>query len=252
MSSLLIDAGNSRLKWALLEAGVRPPQQALAYAGLAPVVAALQHLRSLLQAHPQVRRVVLVHVLGEDFTQDVQALCEAGDCELVLARSVTSLHGLQIAYPNPAHLGADRFVGLLAARQLAPGQAAILMDAGTAVTVDAVQADGTHLGGLILPGLQLLGDALVRRTQASHMSAALLDDPQIFTNNTLQGMGSGCLFALVGALEGICERMQERLPEAQVILCGGDAELLHAHVRFPHRLVADALMDGLHYLAEHA
>ncbi|MEZ5448460.1 MAG: type III pantothenate kinase [Thiolinea sp.] len=77
------------------------------------------------------------------------------------------------------------------------------MDAGTAVTVDAVQANGTHLGGLILPGLQLLGDALVRRTQASHMSAALLDDPQIFTNNTLQGMGSGCLFALVGALEGI-------------------------------------------------
>ncbi|MEZ5475989.1 MAG: type III pantothenate kinase [Thiolinea sp.] len=216
------------------------------------MVAAPQHLRSLLQAHPQVRRVVLVHVLGEDFTQDVQALCEAGDCELVLARSVTSLHGLQIAYPNPAHLGADRFV---AAGRPAAGSGAGRYPDGCGyggVTVDAVQANGTHLGGLILPGLQLLGDALVRRTRPAVCPPPYWTIRRFSLPIPSQGMGSGCLFALVGALEGICERMQERLPEAQVILCGGDAELLHAHVRFPHRLVADALMDGLHYLAEHA
>ncbi|MEZ5448459.1 MAG: type III pantothenate kinase [Thiolinea sp.] len=123
MSSLLIDAGNSRLEMGAAGSG-SPSTTAgtglcrTGTGGGRPATPAC----SLLQAHPQVRRVVLVHVLGEDFTQDVQALCEAGDCELVLARSVTSLHGLQIAYPNPAHLGADRFVGLLAARQLAWGR----------------------------------------------------------------------------------------------------------------------------------
>lgn len=252
MTTILIDAGNSRLKWALLTAGERSPQQALAYGGHSPQAGALQHLQALLAHYPAVTRVVLVHVLGEAFAHEAQACCDLAGRDLLLVKSGDA-YGVRVAYPNPAHLGADRFVGLLAARRLVPGQAALVIDAGTAVTVDGLYADGTHLGGLILPGLQLLGDVLISRTQAKHMDAALFDNPVVFANNTPQAMGSGCLFALVGALEGICQRMQQQMQEpAGIILCGGDAALLHAHVRFNALLHPDALMDGLHYLAEQA
>ncbi len=235
----------------------RTSQQARAYAGLAAVPGAVHHLQALLAAQADLqlesalKRVVLVHVLGEEFAEQASRVCQQAGIPLTLVKSSQQAYGIQVAYPNPAHLGADRWVGLLAARSLAAGKAAIIIDCGTAVTVDALQADGVHRGGLILPGLRLLADALARRTQAKHMAESLFSNPQIFTNNTAQAMGSGCLFGLVGAIEGICARMQAELREpVQVIICGGDAELLHTHLQLEHILSPDALMEGLQYIAE--
>ena len=250
MTTLLIDAGNSRLKWASLDVGQRSPQQALAYGNHSPPAGALQHLQTLL-SQQTVEHIILVHVLGSAFTEALTAFCAQVAVRLSLVQSDAGTYGIEVAYPNPAHFGADRFVGLLAARKLLGAQAVIMIDCGTAVTIDALQADGKHLGGLILPGLQLLSDSLIRRTQAAHMSATPFDDPQVFNDNTLQAMGSGCLFSLVGALEGICARMQAQMSEsAQVLLCGGDTELLSKHLRLEHQAYPDALMDGLQYVAE--
>lgn len=247
---LLIDAGNSRLKWASLHQGQHSSQQALAYGDHSPQVGALQHIQTLL-TQLAVERIVLVHVLGGAFTQALESLCAQLKVPLTVVQSRAGAYGVEVAYPNPAHFGADRFVGLLAARKLLGTQAAIIIDAGTAVTIDAMQADGKHLGGVILPGLQLLSDALIHRTQAAHMSATPFEHPQVFNDNTLQAMGSGCLFSLVGALEGICARMQEHMPEpANILLCGGDTEVLSQHLRFAHQACPDALMEGLQYVAE--
>lgn len=247
---LLIDAGNSRLKWASLSQGQRSPQQALAYGESAPQAGALQHLQLLL-SQQAIEHIVLVHVLGHAFTEALESWCAQVAVGLTLVQSRAGAYGIEVAYPNPAQFGADRFVGLLAARKLLGQQAAIIIDSGTAVTIDAIQADGQHLGGLILPGLQLLSDALIRRTQSAHMSATPFDDPHVFNDNTLQAMGSGCLFSLVGALEGICSRMQAQMFEpARILLCGGDTELLSAHLRLEHQACPDALMDGLQYVAE--
>lgn len=250
MTTLLIDAGNSRLKWSSLSQGQRSPQQALAYGSHAPQVGALEHLQMLL-TEQAVEQVVLVHVLGATFAEAVEALCTQLAVPLTLVQSRAGAYGVEVVYPNPAHFGADRFVGLLAARKRLGQQAAIIIDAGTAVTIDALQADGQHLGGVILPGLQLLSDALIRRTQAVHMSATPFAQPKVFNDNTLQGMGSGCLFSLVGALEGICSRMQAQMPEpAKILLCGGDTALLSEHLRLAHQACPDALMEGLQYVVE--
>ncbi len=250
MTTLLIDAGNSRLKWASLSQGQRSAQQALAYGEHTPQSGALQHLQTLM-AQEVAEKIVLVHVLGRAFTEALEALCTQLAMPLTIVQSRAGAYGIEVVYPNPAHFGADRFVGLLAARRLLGQQAAIMIDAGTAVTIDAIQADGKHLGGVILPGLQLLSDALIRRTQAAHMSATPFDHPKVFNDNTLQGMGSGCLFSLVGALEGICMRMQEQMSEpVQVLLCGGDTTRLSPELRLAHQACPDALMEGLQYVAE--
>ncbi|HMT93595.1 type III pantothenate kinase [uncultured Thiothrix sp.] len=250
MTTLLIDAGNSRLKWASFSQGQRSSQRALAYGEHTPPSGALLHLQTLM-AQEAAEKIVLVHVLGSAFTQALEALCMQLAMPLTIVQSRAGAYGIEVAYPNPTNFGADRFVGLLAARKLLGAQAAIMIDAGTAVTIDAIQADGKHLGGVILPGLQLLSDALIRRTQAAHMSATPFDHPKVFNDNTLQGMGSGCLLSLVGALEGICMRMQEQMSEpAQVLLCGGDTTRLSPQLRLAHQACPDALMEGLQYVAE--
>ncbi|MEZ5478415.1 MAG: type III pantothenate kinase [Thiolinea sp.] len=258
---LLVDAGNSRLKCALLSDGQRTVQQAYSYSeylnGVVPDKGqaavgqvALQILRDCLQEQ-QVQGLVGVQVLGVAFAAQLAQLCAEYHCSLHLADSAAAHYGLQLGYAQPAQLGADRLVGLVAARQLAQGQAAILVDCGTAVTVDALDGQGRHHGGLILPGLQLLGEALIRRAQAQHMNALDFTEPGVFADNTWRGMGSGCLFALVGAIEGICRRMQAQLAEpVQVILCGGDAERVWGYLDGEFLLEPEALMIGLQVIAE--
>lgn len=248
---LLVDAGNTRLKWAWLAAGQRSEQQAKSYPAGADTIEAAQVIIAELLKEFAVQRLVIVHVLGDLFSAGLQQVCRAHNCELALISSAANTYGIKLAYPNPAHLGADRLVGLAAARALANYKAAIIIDCGTAVTVDALTADGIHLGGLITPGLSLLSDVLIRRTKAKHMDALLFDNPKIFTDNTAAAMGSGCLFSLVGTIEGICQRMQHQMTEQPLkIICGGDAARVHTLLRGDFMLRPAALMDGLQAIAE--
>ncbi|MEZ5535175.1 MAG: type III pantothenate kinase [Thiolinea sp.] len=248
--SLLIDAGNTRLKWATLQAGLRSEQQAESYpAGRRADQAAL-HIIDQLLSDLAVKRVVLVHVLGDDFSAALQQICQDKACQLTLINSAVSTYGIKLAYPNPAHFGADRLVGLVAARSLAAGRAAIIVDCGTAVTIDGLLADGTHPGGLITPGLGLLSDALIQRTRARHMDSSLFDDPQIFTDNTAAAIGSGCLFSLAAGIEGICQRMQQQMTDKPLkIICGGDAMRIYPLLQDEFVLRPEALMDGLQVIA---
>ncbi|CAA6826528.1 MAG: Pantothenate kinase type III, CoaX-like (EC [uncultured Thiotrichaceae bacterium] len=250
--TLLVDAGNTRLKWSWLQDGQRSEQQARIYADGMDKVSAAQAILTELLHDTDTRRMILVHVLGDDFSHGVEQLCQLIHCQLSLVSGTTATYGIKLAYPNPAHLGADRLVGLAAARSLAGHKAAIIIDCGTAVTVDAITADSVHLGGLITPGLGLLQDALFRRTQAKHMDKSLVDNPQIFTDNTAAAIGSGCLFSLVGTIEGICQRMQDQMTEQPLkIICGGDAARLHEWLRGDFMLRPAALMDGLQAIAEY-
>lgn len=246
MTTLLVDAGNSRLKYAELDAaGNICAQAALAYAGR-PVLDAFV---SLLDAFPQLQRITLVHVLARPFDEAVQAVCHQRGIPLHSVRPQKSAYGIVSGYQMPAALGADRFVGLVAARQVAEGRACLVIDCGTAVTVDALDAHGLHLGGLILPGLQLSAEALLARTQ-NRMSCSF-DEPVVFAPNTGQAVGGGCLFGLAGAIEGICARMQEAMSEVPLrLLAGGDAERLHGYLPGSYHLEPDLLMRGLQWITE--
>lgn len=249
MTILLVDAGNSRLKWSELDAaGALSDQQALAYAGRP----ALAGFIELLDAFPEATHITLVHVLTHLFEASVLDACAERGINLHIARSVASAYGITSGYQAPETLGADRFVGLVAARHLVGNHAAcIVIDCGTAVTIDAVDKHGQHMGGLIMPGLQLAADALIARAQ--NPLSLSFEHPGIFADGTARAIGGGCLFGLVGAIEGICLRMQHSMDMPLTrILTGGDAAHLRVWMPEDCLLIPDLLMQGLRYMTEQA
>lgn len=245
---LLVDAGNSRLKWSELDAaGNVSAQQARAYAERP----ALAVFIDLLDDYPDIEHITLVHVLTHLFDDSVREVCAQRGVNLHVVRSVAAAYGVASGYQNPAALGADRFVGLVAGHRLAGGRPCLVIDCGTAITVDAVEGDGRHLGGLILPGLQLSAEALIARAQG-RLSLSF-EQPGIFADGTARAIGSGCLFGLVGAIEGICSRMQHAMSAPPLrVLTGGDAEHLRQWLQGDFLLQPDLLMYGLCYITEQA
>lgn len=243
---LLVDAGNSRLKWSELDAaGNVSAQQARAYAGRP----ALAVFIDLLDDYPEVEHITLVHVLTHLFDDSVQEACAQRGVSLHVVRSVATAYGITSGYQNPTALGADRFVGLVAGHRLAVGRPCLVIDCGTAITVDAVECDGRHLGGLILPGLQLSAEALIARAQGRLSLSFEL--PGIFADGTARAIGSGCLFGLVGAIEGICARMQQAMSAPPLrVVTGGDAAHLRQWLQGDYLLQPDLLMYGLRYITE--
>ena len=246
MTILLVDAGNSRLKWSELDAaGNTSAQQARAYSGQPPLASFL----ALLDDYADLRHITLVHVLTPFFAESVEHLCQERGIRLCIARSVEHAYGITSGYQQPHTLGADRFVGLVAARQLAQQAASIVIDCGTAVTIDAIDAAGRHLGGTILPGLQLSADALIARAQGK--LSVSFDQPSIFADGTSRAVSGGCLFGLIGAIEGICARIQQTMAVPLVcIITGGDAERLRPLLQGDYVLQPDLLMQGLRYMTE--
>lgn len=261
---LLVDAGNSRIKWSQLYKGKRSKQFAQAYTQESADVILQNLLQKNLQqtkAEGKITHVVLVSVLNTDFIHKTKQHCQRFNIKLHTIRSEAKAYGVRNAYDDATLLGADRFVGLIAAHHLRPQQHCIVISCGTAVTIDAITATGQHLGGLILPGLQSFSDNLIKK-------AALLDTPKtakttLFATNTADAITSGSIYGLVEAINGISSRMKGKLLEikslgeridtmasAQTILCGGDAKLMHHYLSDSTQREDDWLMQGLQLIAE--
>jgi len=232
-----IDSGNSRIKW-----GVHDGQTWLARGALDHADAA--RLGELPAAWPQVTRVRLANVAGAAAGERIrQALAAWRECLREAVASAAAC-GVSNGYRNPGQLGVDRWCALLAARALTPGAAVVVM-AGTATTVDALDAAGHFRGGLILPGQQLMLRALARNTAGLPFAAGQAAD---FPTCTDDAIVSGALEAQAGAIE----RMVARLAPAAVscLLSGGNAAALAARLQIPYRLVDDLPLEGLRRLAE--
>jgi len=243
---LLVDMGNSRLKSAQYTNGQLQQFFSVAYAKQSPLECLTAHLNT----YPDIREVTLVSVLGDRFYQQLKCWCQANDIILNWAASSKQACGIQSRYYEPESLGSDRFVALVGARKLFPNQCCIVVDCGTAVTVDALTAEGVFCGGVIIPGLRLWGDSLVSR--ADQLNAHQIQHPAVFARDTAQAIGSGSLYGLVGAIEGLCQRMQQQLSqelgaelEVTRILCGGDAALVAEHAQLSFELLPELVLMGL-------
>lgn len=216
--TLLVDLGNSRLKWAWAD-GARLADQGVAehaQDGLA------QCLESAWARVRRPRRVVVSNVAGEMAAAVLTGwtLGRWGVApEVVVARE--SACGVRNAYSEPAQLGADRWAALIGAWSLRPG-AACVVDCGTAVTVDVLAADGAHLGGLILPGLAMMRAALLAGTRGVRPVGA--PEVALLARNTAGAVAGGTLYALVAALDRIAEEVvAESRDPVSLVITGGDA-----------------------------
>lgn len=227
---LCLDAGNTRLKWGLRAADGWRGQGAVARAAIADLAADLP-------ARPA--RIVACNVAGPAAAAAIETLAARLGAPLAWFRSAAAAGGVVNGYDDPARLGADRWAALLGARALHAGPAVVVM-AGTATTIDALAADGRFRGGLILPGLDLMGRALAQNTAGLPEARGAWRE---FPANTDDAIVSGALEATLGAIE----RMAHRLAGAEflVLLSGGAAAALAPHLTPPLRRVDNLVLEGL-------
>jgi type III pantothenate kinase len=225
---LLIDAGNSRLKWACVVGGVLQTGDALVRSG--NVSDDVRGLSLAWAPLPKPERVLMASVLGTEFAAELSH-CTM-DAWSVPVESITAqraAHGVTSAYAEPERLGVDRWLALVAARRVTGG-AACVIDCGTAITVDAMREDGVHLGGVIMPGLGLMRRMLSQGTQASHLVAAedeSADESLPFATDTRAALLAGTLHAASGAIDRAVTSMVAAMgAQPRRLLTGGDASRL--------------------------
>lgn len=239
---LLIDAGNTRVKWALVAADA--PLAAWLATG-AVLHAELEQLPAIWQralASRTVSRALLANVAGAALRERLERLLPAGLAEVAWFASLPELAGVRNGYRNPAQLGCDRFAAAIGAHALAPGRDVIVATCGTATTIDAVTADGAFLGGMILPGLGLMASALARNTAQLPQIAQDGKLPAGFADNTDDAILSGCLAAQSGAIEHACTLHGASL----CLISGGAAPFVAPMLKVPYRVVDNIVLTGLH------
>jgi type III pantothenate kinase len=243
MTMLLVDAGNTRVKWALAMEGAAPGEW---IAHGAVVHAELDSLQAAWAGHG-VGRAIVSNVAGAAMRERLTALLPRPSPTLrpEWFGAQAELAGLRNRYRNPTQLGADRFAAALGARTLAPGKALVVATCGTATTVDAVSSDGAFLGGMILPGLGLMLESLARGTAQLPATSADAPLPPVFADNTLDAIRSGCVSAQAGAIA----RAFTALPAELCILSGGAAVHVAPALQLPYRMLDNIVLVGLHAAA---
>ncbi|MBW8899085.1 MAG: type III pantothenate kinase [Massilia sp.] len=231
---LLIDAGNTRIKWALAASDAALGQW---HASGVALHAELNHLPAQWQGHA-VSAAIVANVAGTRMRDQLQLMLPTTDVSWFA--SLPALAGIRNGYRRPAQLGCDRFAALIGARALAPGQPLVVATCGTATTVDAVSADGLFSGGMILPGLGLMAAALASNT-AQLPQVTLGSAPPLFADNTNDAIVSGCLSAQAGAIE----RAFTQSGAGLCILSGGAAPTIAPALAVAHRMVDNIVLVGL-------
>lgn len=243
---LLFDLGNSRLKAALLLPGgglsllgeARHPD-----VGIDAALATALHGTSV-ATEPG---ALCANVAGEAAGRALAEALRARGCgPLEFLRAGREACGVRCGYARPEHLGADRWAALLGARGMARG-ACLVVDAGSALTIDALQAGGQHLGGWIMPGLAMMLEALEARTgelralrRASSAAA-----PASIPTDTGPGMEQGVRLAAAGAVRLARDALHARGGEpGRMLLTGGDAPQLLPMLDGAE-LVPDLVLQGL-------
>jgi type III pantothenate kinase len=251
MSILLVDIGNTRVKWALLRGTRRTGARAIVHRGHAT------SLRALVRAAPRdVERVVAVCVAGAKLERALAAAVRARfGLRTEFIRSARRAAGVRNAYRDTWRLGADRWVAMIAAHATARARPVLVASIGTAFTLDAVAGDGRHLGGAIAPGPSTMIESLLsgtrgirRRARGSRSTSGPVR--RLFVADTASALEAGAAYAVAGLIDrAVVEARATFGTRPLVLLTGGGAAPLHTYISTPTRVVPDLVLQGLALLA---
>jgi type III pantothenate kinase len=244
---LLIDAGNTRVKWALVAPGAPLGEWTADGAATHADTPQLELAWCEAAAAHQIERIVIANVAGNALRVQLEYVLQRCLSNLTPEwfASVPALAGVTNGYRNPAQLGCDRFAAAIAGHTLAPGVPVIVVNCGTATTIDAVTPDGVFLGGMILPGLGLMASSLARNTAQLPQIAQDGKLPDGFADNTDDAILSGILAAQSGAIEHACAAHHA----GACIISGGAAPYIAPMLKVPYRIVENIVLIGLHAAA---
>jgi len=238
---LLIDAGNTRIKWALAAIDHDVGE---GHAMGSVIHADLEKLKLAWSTH-KIERALISNVAGDVVASPLRKILvelNVPESSLTWFRAQKQCAGVRNAYAQPTQLGSDRFASLIGARHRYVGQRLLVVTCGTATTIDALEADGTFIGGMILPGLATMATSLAVNT-ALLPSVDKADRARVFADNTHDAIISGCLSAQVGAI--MYAYQQRTDPHARCVLSGGAAQYLGPYLPIPFDAVDNLVLLGL-------
>ena len=250
MKALLFDVGNTRLKWGVADDGEIHRTGSITHEKIRE-----SGLSALTTRLPKaVDAAIACNVAGPTFATRLAGVVGAHcGCDLHFAKTERSAFGVNNSYRQPRRMGVDRWVAMIGAWAELQS-ACLIVDAGTAVTIDAIDAEGDHLGGQILPGIFMMADALASKTSdipaTRPTAAASFEGVAMFARNTRNAVASGALGAVAGAVERAIRTLRSNAYDATVVLTGGDASrILTALEESPlHR--PNLVMQGLVQMLE--
>ncbi len=245
---LLVDIGNTRLRWCCAEHGQCSAAVVQAYDR--------QGAAALLQDHwgtlPAPRRVVVANVAGEGLARAVdEAARELWGLRPEYVKAGHRGYGVTNGYVQPAQLGADRWAALVAAHRLFTG-VKFLVDCGTAVTVDVLAEDGRHQGGLILPGLTMMRRALLGGTSDLYINDehGPSQGAGLLAHETSDAIKAGTLHMMAAALERFAQDLEAELSRGLTpIISGGNAAQLLPLIGGGYTHEPDLVLKGLLIIA---
>jgi type III pantothenate kinase len=252
MSILLIDIGNTRVKWAFLARADEALGQVYDEASGCGVEQ-MQLLfsrwssQSLVFNNTRISAIFLVTVSGQRWRSAIEAWALELNACCICLQSESTTGRVRNLYNEPNTLGADRWAMAIAAADLFPDKNCVVISAGTATTVDAISSSGEFLGGLIMPGFGLMLSSLHQNTaRLPHANWQIEAIPR----NTDAAISTGVLDAQLGAINRFSQRLAEQsLSEPNLILTGGYAPTL-AEFLPTAKAVPNLVLKGVGYYAQ--
>jgi type III pantothenate kinase len=246
MTALLVDIGNSRVKWAWLRGGRLGNARAADYSGWR----GRDFAQRVIGSRPSIERILVASVAADSVTAALTAgarLARAPVPERVTTRRRAC--GVTIAYIDPWRLGVDRLLAMIAAHRRFPGQPVCAVAVGTAMTVDLLGADGRHRGGAIIPAPPLMVASLLNGTNGIRRRAqggARGRGRALFGRSTRAAVEQGARYAAAAAVDrAVSEASVLAGSTPQLVLTGGGARDLRPLIRTGGVLVPDLVLEGL-------
>ena len=234
--NLVIDAGNSRVKWGWHDG---KSWSGIANVSLIEFAASSDHINPFSATHDNPARIVISNVAGDGAQQLLVNWTSIFDTEPEWVRGERERCGVRSLYERPEVLGPDRWAALIAARALEPERACLVVNCGTCTTVDMLNAGGEFTGGLILPGVDLMRFVLHEHTgRLPLQEGSFVETPR----NTVDAIETGCRHAQAGAVE----RMHRVLGgDSACLVSGGGGPALIEKLALPCRYVENLVLEGL-------
>jgi type III pantothenate kinase len=230
---LLLDIGNSAGKWVL----IHPTGESRR--GRASLENIVEDVGEALSG----ATVLVASVAAPAQEQALSTRLTELGCHVLFARSRAELDGLVNSYVDPQRMGVDRWLAMVAARQRCEAEFCVV-DAGSALTIDLVEAGGQHEGGYIIPGSALMERALFADTQRVRYDAAA--EPALAPGrSTAEAVSHGVLLAQAGAVRLALTAARERGLNPQLLLCGGGAGVLQSVLEYESVYAPDLVFEGL-------
>ncbi len=238
--TLAVDVGNTRIKWAMHDGRGFVREGWIANAGIMSLDAQWSSL-------PQPDAIVVANVAGASVASALGELARRWQAAIHWVASSRSQGGVSNGYEDPAQLGVDRWAALVGARKFTQ-RTCVVVISGTATTINALSAQGEFLGGYIVPGFDLMREALAANTARLSSERGRFS---AFPRNTRDAIESGSIQALCGAVERMCEALAAAghgTPE--LLFSGGAGELIAEQIGRPVRFVDKLVLEGLVRIAE--